>query len=132
MVKQKYQVTGMTCSACSAHVEKAVRGVSGVSDVSVNLLTNSMVVDSECPLAPQTIIDAVEHAGYGASPVDAQPAAPSQVAGAATRVDPMQEQLKNMRRRYTELICMRSVLVCAQRDRHTARNLLFRNADSSG
>ena len=35
-------------------------------------------------------------------------------------------------RRYTELICMRSVLVCAQRDRHTARNLLFRNADSSG
>ena len=46
MVKQKYNVTGMTCSACSAHVEKAVRGVQGVSEVSVNLLTNSMVVET--------------------------------------------------------------------------------------
>ena len=65
MVKQKYNVTGMTCSACSAHVEKAVRGVQGVSEVSVNLLTNSMVVESDAPLEQDVIVKAVEHAGYG-------------------------------------------------------------------
>ena len=47
MPKQKYNVTGMTCSACSAHVEKAVRRVAGVRDVTVNLLTNSMVVEAD-------------------------------------------------------------------------------------
>ena len=62
MVKQKYNVTGMTCSACSAHVEKAVRGVQGVSEVSVNLLTNSMVVESDAPLEQDVIVKAVEHA----------------------------------------------------------------------
>lgn len=61
MVKQKYNVTGMTCSACSAHVEKAVRGVQGVSEVSVNLLTNSMVVESDAPLKQDVIVKAVEH-----------------------------------------------------------------------
>ena len=71
MVKQKYNVTGMTCSACSAHVEKAVRGVQGVSEVSVNLLTNSMVVESDAPLEQDVIVKAVEHAGYGASPAPA-------------------------------------------------------------
>ena len=44
-MKQKFNVTGMTCAACSAHVEKAVRGVAGVASVSVNLMTNSMLVD---------------------------------------------------------------------------------------
>ena len=58
MVKQKYNVTGMTCSACSAHVEKAVRGVQGVSEVSVNLLTNSMVVESDAPLEQDVIVKA--------------------------------------------------------------------------
>ena len=59
MVKHKYNVTGMTCSACSAHVEKAVRGVQGVSEVSVNLLTNSMVVESDAPLEQDVIVKAV-------------------------------------------------------------------------
>ena len=67
MQKQKYDVTGMTCSACSAHVEKAVRKVHGVTDVTVNLLTNSMVVQAEDSLLPQAITAAVEKAGYGAS-----------------------------------------------------------------
>lgn len=44
-MKQKYNVTGMSCSACSAHVEKAVSKVPGVNSVQVNLLQNSMVVD---------------------------------------------------------------------------------------
>ena len=67
MEKQRYNVTGMTCSACSAHVEKAVRAVPGVSQVTVNLLTNSLVVESEAPFAPGVIEKAVEQAGYGAS-----------------------------------------------------------------
>ena len=44
-MKQKFDVTGMTCSACSAHVEKSVKKLSGVEDVSVSLLQNSMLVE---------------------------------------------------------------------------------------
>lgn len=99
MVKQKYNVTGMTCSACSAHVEKAVRGVQGVSEVSVNLLTNSMVVESDAPLEQDVIVKAVEHAGYGASPADGRGAGPAAKQGGAPVQNPMQAQLKNMRMR---------------------------------
>ena len=102
MVKQKYSVTGMTCSACSAHVEKAVRGVRGVAEVSVNLLTNSMVVQSEAPLEQDAVVKAVEHAGYGASPAGGQAAGASKVVtkqGAADAQSPVQAQLKNMRMR---------------------------------
>ena len=67
-MKQSCSVTGMTCSACSAHVEKAVRGVSGVREVNVSLLTNSMVVDyDENATDVNAILHAVEEAGYGAS-----------------------------------------------------------------
>ena len=67
-MKQKYNVTGMSCSACSAHVEKAVSKVPGVNSVQVNLLQNSMVVDyDEAATNDQTIIHAVEEGGYGAS-----------------------------------------------------------------
>ena len=62
---QRYTVTGMTCAACSARVEKAVRKVPGVSECSVSLLTNSMGVEGTA--APETIIAAVENAGYEAS-----------------------------------------------------------------
>ncbi len=62
---KQYLVTGMTCAACSSHVEKAVRGVAGVTDVTVSLLTNSMQVEGNA--APGAVITAVEHAGYGAS-----------------------------------------------------------------
>ncbi|MDD6188331.1 MAG: heavy metal translocating P-type ATPase [Clostridiales bacterium] len=65
---QKFSVSGMTCAACSAHVEKAVRGVEGVSEVSVSLLTNSMGVDFAAPATAQKICDAVSAAGYGAKP----------------------------------------------------------------
>ena len=60
----KYTVTGMSCAACSAKVEKAVSGVSGVEQCSVNLLTNTMTVDGTAP--ESDIISAVTHAGYGA------------------------------------------------------------------
>ena len=64
----KYNVTGMSCSACSARVEKAVSKVDGVSTCQVNLLTNSMMVDGTA--SREDIISAVEKAGYGASPAE--------------------------------------------------------------
>ena len=62
---EQYHVTGMTCAACSAHVEKAVIAVDGVSSVTVSLLTNAMSVEGTA--SPQAVIAAVEKAGYGAS-----------------------------------------------------------------
>ena len=62
---KQYNVTGMSCAACSARVEKAVSAVPGVTSCSVSLLTNSMGVEGTA--APQDVIAAVEKAGYGAS-----------------------------------------------------------------
>lgn len=62
---EQYQVTGMSCAACSARVEKAVSGVAGVTSCSVSLLTNSMGVEGSAP--SEEIIRAVEKAGYGAA-----------------------------------------------------------------
>ena len=62
---EQYQVTGMSCAACSSRVEKAVSGVPGVTSCSVSLLTNSMGVEGTASSAD--IIHAVEAAGYGAS-----------------------------------------------------------------
>ena len=69
MMKQ-YRVTGMTCAACSARVEKAVSAVDGVTSCSVNLLTNSMGVEGTA--SEQAVISAVVAAGYGASSLDAK------------------------------------------------------------
>lgn len=67
-MKQKYDVMGMTCSACSAHVDKAVRHLDGVQDVNVNLLSNCMVVDyDESKVNDAMIQKAVEDAGYKAA-----------------------------------------------------------------
>ncbi len=62
---KEYHVTGMTCAACSAHVEKAVKSVKGVDHVSVSLLTNSMQVEGTASV--KSVCDAVKKAGYGAS-----------------------------------------------------------------
>lgn len=62
---KQYNVTGMSCAACSARVEKAVSKVPGVTACSVSLLTNSMGVEGTA--APETVIAAVQEAGYGAS-----------------------------------------------------------------
>ena len=67
---KQYNVTGMSCAACSARVEKAVSKVPGVTSCSVSLLTNSMGVEGTA--TAQEIISAVEAAGYGASEKDAQ------------------------------------------------------------
>ena len=70
MKKERYAVTGMTCSACSAHVQKAVAAVPGVHSVQVNLLQNNMTVEfEEAETTPETIFAAVKKAGYGAAPL---------------------------------------------------------------
>lgn len=63
---ERFQVTGMSCAACSAHVEKAVAAVPGVAEVSVSLLTNSMTVQYAAPATAEGICAAVRDAGYGA------------------------------------------------------------------
>jgi len=69
--KEKYNVTGMTCAACSAAVEKNVKKLKGVKNISVNLLQNNMSVEfEEGELSQEDIINAVEDAGYGASSAD--------------------------------------------------------------
>ena len=66
-MKIKFQVTGMTCSACAAHVEKAAQSVAGVTHAAVNLMANSLQVETEQPGLENQIISAIAEAGYGAS-----------------------------------------------------------------
>ena len=97
-MKQKFNVTGMTCTACSAHVEKAVSGVPGVEACNVNLLGSSMLVEYTDQTNAEQIIHAVEEAGYGASlPAPAGKAAP---AAAARPTDTMAEEAAGMKRRF--------------------------------
>ena len=100
-MKQKFKVTGMTCSACSAHVEKAVRKLPDVSSVAVDLLGGSMQVEfDDSKLSNEQIIAAVVDAGYGAS----LPAAPGNKT-ATTPVNTMEEELKSMKHRFIASLC---------------------------
>lgn len=67
MEKQKFNVSGMSCSACSARVEKVVGALDGVKSLSVSLLTNSMVVEYDAPLTAKDVSKAVADAGYKAT-----------------------------------------------------------------
>lgn len=68
MKKVKFDIRGMTCSSCSAHVEKAVKSLKGIKQVNVNLLSNSMVVEyDEQNINNKAIIDSVINAGYEAN-----------------------------------------------------------------
>ncbi len=101
-MKEKFDVTGMTCSACSSRVEKCVAKLAGTVNVSVNLLTNSMQVEyDEAVLSQRQIIDAVVKAGYGASPRLEHAAAGTRPAGAADRQreNPAEKEMKNMKMR---------------------------------
>ena len=79
---EQYNVTGMSCAACSARVEKAVKKVPGVTSCSVSLLTNSMGVEGTA--SPAAILSAVQEAGYGASPKNASS---SKASGASADLD---------------------------------------------
>lgn len=95
MKKQQFTITGMTCSACSARVEKAVTKVDGTKDVSVNLLTNSMQLEyDEQKTSVPAIIKAVVDAGYGASVKGKQAAAK-----AAPQEDPVKKSIDEMKHR---------------------------------
>lgn len=72
MAQDKFDVGGMTCAACQAHVDRAVSKLDGVQSVAVNLLAGSMMVDYDpAQVSPADICTAVDRAGYSASPVDA-------------------------------------------------------------
>lgn len=91
---KRFNVTGMSCAACSARVEKAVKNTKGVTDCAVNLLTNSMTVDGTA--TDEEIINAVEKAGYGASNADLS----DKVSNKKTNSDDAQKkQTKELRNR---------------------------------
>ena len=97
MQKLRFDITGMSCAACSARVEKAVSGLKGVSEASVNLLKNSMIATfDETVLSADDIISAVDRAGYGANlHLQHEAAAPN----AATVPDPTARELAQMQTR---------------------------------
>ena len=95
-MKQTFNVSGMTCSACSAHVEKAVCRLEGVAEVNVSLLTNSMQVTyDEDAASSEAIIAAVKNSGYGAS----LPQAAGTAAPAVRQEDVMAGELAQMKHR---------------------------------
>lgn len=92
-MKEKYNITGMTCSACSAHVTKAVSKVNGVKNVNVNLLSNNMVVEYDDTVSSSDIISAVTEAGYGAEVEN------NKVNTKQSQKLPYDTELENMRKR---------------------------------
>jgi len=97
MKKEKFDITGMSCAACSARVTKAVEKVAGTQDVNVNLLTNSMQLSyDESATSAAAIIAAVEDAGYGAAVHGGGAAAP---AGGAAIADPVKKGIAEMKHR---------------------------------
>ena len=104
MRKETFNVTGMTCSACAARVERAVKKMEGTADVSVNLLTNTMTLAyDEATANPAAIIAAVEDAGYGASVKGAASAQAAPQAGGSSEAgaDTAEKETRAMRSRLT-------------------------------
>lgn len=99
-MKQKFNVTGMTCSACSAHVDKAVRKLDGVKECNVNLLANNMTVEyDDGKLSADVISKAVEEAGYGAFPIQKQQAGVKKNASERI-VSEAEIEMKSMKKRF--------------------------------
>ena len=101
MKKAKFAIQGMTCSSCSSHVEKAVSKLEGIQNVNVNLLSNNMTVNyDETILDDKTIIQAVTHAGYGATCE-----MPKQPKKKQEKADDKTELVTNMKKRLIISIC---------------------------
>lgn len=104
-MKERFDVAGMTCSACSSHVEKSVGKLTGVENVSVNLLTNSMQVEfDENKLDTVGIIKAVEDAGYGAAVKDGHAKSGTKTSGQSdsqenSGLSAVEQNVKNMKKR---------------------------------
>lgn len=107
MQAEKYNITGMACSACAAHVEKAVRKLDGVQDVSVNLLTNSMSVKfDEKKLSTQDIINSVQETGRVAFLIE-----PEKIASSSTQIDHVIKEQQTLKKRFlTSLIFLLPLL----------------------
>ncbi len=100
-MKQTFDITGMTCAACSARVGKAASGVPGVSDANVNLLKNSMELDYDGdPKTAAAVVSAIEDAGYGASPRQAV----GNASRSASFVDPREGAQKAIDAKQRQLI----------------------------
>ena len=95
MAHQTFDVRGMTCAACQAHVDRAVGNLEGVSNVAVNLLAGSMAVDyDEDAVDADAICAAVDRAGYAASPVEAGSNAGTGASAAAPRLESPTKKLE--------------------------------------
>ena len=99
MAQDKFDVGGMTCAACQAHVDRAVSKLDGVQSVAVNLLAGSMMVDYDpAQVSPDDICTAVDRAGYSASPVstgtEATPNGSSQARSGATHMESPTKKLE--------------------------------------
>jgi Cu+-exporting ATPase len=94
-MEQKFDITGMTCSACSAAVEKSVKKIEGISSVNVSLMTNSMTIAYDSDVPEETVIEAVKKAGYGAQVHKKT----GESRAAVSSVNPIEEELKEMRYR---------------------------------
>ena len=104
----RYNVSGMSCAACSARVEKAVNGVEGVTSCAVSLLTNSMGVEGTAPA--EKIIEAVEKAGYGASLQDGNDT--SRNSGKAAQEDILRDtETPGLVKRLISSVCFLAVLM---------------------
>ena len=107
-MKEHFNISGMSCSACSAHVEKSVSKLEGVKKVTVNLLANSMTVDyNEAVLTSEKICKAVENAGYGAVLADAKTA----VSQTALKKPVLDTGIKNMQFRLTVSLIFMAILM---------------------
>ena len=96
-MKQKFSISGMTCAACSASVDRSVRKLPGIQSVNVSLLTNSMTVDYDPAILDSSrIIQAVRSAGYGASLMGSAEKAVSPMPRSA---DILSKDLQEMRQR---------------------------------
>ena len=101
MAQERFNVGGMTCAACQAHVEKAVCKLDGVSDVSVNLLSGSMQVTyDETALTNEDICNAVDRAGYSASPPSTPPGTAAGSTHAARALESPTKKLEEARARH--------------------------------
>lgn len=99
MAQDKFDVGGMTCAACQAHVDRAVSKLDGVQSVAVNLLAGSMLVDYDpAQITPDDICTAVDRAGYSASPVsagtEATPGGSAQARSGATHIESPTKKLE--------------------------------------
>ena len=102
MKKEKFDIKGMTCSSCSAHVEKAVKKLEGIQKVNVNLLSNNMTVEyNEKVLNDEKIINAVTNEGYGASLCATEKEETRKV----QEIEEGKDEIKSMKKRLIISVC---------------------------